>query len=395
MEKAFEGVPTIELVQALCLITLKHLKTRKLNRAWMTAGAASRLEAQRILSYEGSSSLRDHAQIQSYWLVHALECLLVPLTTRAPGVETPEYPDLTLIPPQPHSSQIGDVSSTSAVESDRVAIIAHSLSIITIWGKLKCHLHSLRQGKTEKPWSTDSMHTKINFELINFEATGPKKLFLCNAYLSKRTRDEVSRHPEYWNRFMVSQLMWHATHAILNHPFIHLSVLASSDSIPPSCFFMQQRIDMAIYHSNWTFRLLDMFNNLMDIADPMVSEAMAAKVDTLRKLQALARENYRQGSIQGTTISFHTAWFWDLLAPKPIFETNEIHESDLRGEAKSEINLKNHFVLPLQDGLDSEPGNAAVGLDIDPLLATLGELELFNIDSLTHDFFQSGLWDQI
>ncbi|KAM0315329.1 hypothetical protein ACHAPQ_011609 [Fusarium lateritium] len=381
----------------------------------MTAGAASRLEAQRILSYEGSSSLRDHAQIRSYWLVHTLECLLVPSTTKTPGVEIPDYPDLTLIPPQPHSSnaqdgaQIGDVSGISAVESDRVAIIAHSLSIITIWGKLKCHLHSLRQGKTEKPWSTDSMHTKINLELINFEVTGPKSLFLCNAYLSKRTRDEVSRHSEYWNRFMVSQLMWHATHAILNHPFIHLSVLASSDSIPPSCFFMQQRIDMAIYHSNWTFRLLDMFDNLMDIADPMVSDAMAGtatvswlfqfskdeEVDTLRNLQALARENYRQGSVQGTTISFHTAWFWDLLAPKPSFKTNDIHESDLRGEAKSEINLKNHFVLPLQDGLDSEPGNAAVGLDIDPFLATLGELELFNIDSLSHDFFQGGLWDQI
>lgn len=246
----------------------------------MTAGSASRLETNRLLSYEDPSSLRDHSQIRSYWLVRTLECLLVPFTTGALEVETPDYPDLTLMPPQPHSSEEQDSaqiegSVTSTVAGYRVAIIAHSLSIITIWGNLKCHLHSLRQGKTEKPWSPDSMHTKINLQLINFETACPKKLFLCNAFLSQRTKDEVSRHSEYWNRFMVSQLMWHAVHAILNHPFIHLSLLAASDSIPPSCFFMQQRVDMAIYHSNWTFRLLDMFNDLMDISDPMVSDAMA------------------------------------------------------------------------------------------------------------------------
>lgn len=78
-----------------------------------------------------------------------------------------------------------------------------------------------------------------------------------------------------------------------------------------------------------------------------------------------------------------------------MFKTNEIHEPDLRGEAKSEISLKNHFVLPLQDGLGSEPGNTSVHLDINPFLVIPGELELFNIDSLSHDFFQSGLWDQI
>lgn len=247
----------------------------------MAAGTVLRLETHQLLSYEGPSTIQDPSQIRSYWLVHALECLFVPLAIGALEVKISDYPDLTPIPPQPQSSeeqvnvQFGDVSGASSVETDRVAIIAHSLSIITVWGKLKCHLHNLRQGKTEKPWSPDSMHTKINLELINFEAACPKKLFLCNAYLSQRTKNEVSRHFEYWNRFMVSQLMWHATHAILNHPFIHLSLLASSDSIPTSCFFMQQRIDTAIYHSNWTFRLLDMFNKLMDIADPMVADAMA------------------------------------------------------------------------------------------------------------------------
>ena len=127
-----------------------------------------------------------------------------------------------------------------------------------------------------------------------------------------------------------------------------------------------------------------------------MSEANAkAKVDTLRKLQALATENHRKGSIKSTTISFQPALFWELLAPKSVFKTNEIHEPDLRGEAKSEISLKNHFVLPIQDGLGSERGDAAVDSDINSFFVNPGDLELFNIDSLSHDFFQSGLWDQI
>lgn len=119
------------------------------------------------------------------------------------------------------------------------------------------------------------------------------------------------------------------------------------------------------------------------------------KADALRKLEALAKENYRQGSTKGTKISFQSALFWNLLSPKPVFKTNDINELDLRNEGKSEISLKNHFVLPLHDGLGSERGNTTVNLDFNPFPFTPGELELFNVESLSHDFFQSGLWDQI
>ncbi|WZH42081.1 uncharacterized protein QYS62_003049 [Fusarium acuminatum] len=443
-EIACEGIPTTELAQALCLITLKHFKTRQLGRAWMTAGTALRLEATRLLSCESLSASRDPSHIRTCWLVNVLECLLVPLIADNSCLQTPDYPDLTLIPPLPRSSDAQESAKNvqhrpgqSTTDSDRVSIIAHSLRIITIWGELRSYLHKLRQGKTEKPWSPDSAHTRINLELIAFESNTPERLFLCNAYLSSRTRVEVSQHPEYWNRFMVGQIMWHAIHAILNHPFIHLSLLTSRDSIPPSCFFLQQRIDMAIYHCNWTFRLLEMFNNLMDIVDPMIADIIACtatvswlfqfsknhkiaqdaqsnlvkceeflsqvaqiwphisyKVDVLGKLRALARENYRQNSSHSTTISFQPAWFWDLLAPKPSLKTNTTRIPGLRGETKSEISLKSHFVLPLDDDTNPNVDPAPVGFDFDPFFVMPGELGLFNIDSLSHDFLQNDPWGQ-
>ena len=105
------------------------------------------------------------------------------------------------------------------------------------------------------------------------------------------------------------------------------------------------------------------------------------KADALRKLEALAKENYRQGSTKGTKISFQSALFWNLLSPKPVFKTNDINELDLRNEGKSEISLKNHFVLPLHDGLGSERGNTAVNLDFNPFPFTPGELKLFGADT--------------
>jgi hypothetical protein len=118
------------------------------------------------------------------------------------------------------------------------------------------------------------------------------------------------------------------------------------------------------------------------------------KVDVLGKLRALARENYRQNSSHSTTISFQPAWFWDLLAPKPSLKTNTTRIPGLRGETKSEISLKSHFVLPLDDDTNPNVDPAPVGFDFDPFFVMPGELGLFNIDSLSHDFLQNDPWGQ-
>ncbi|KAL6922271.1 hypothetical protein FSST1_006297 [Fusarium sambucinum] len=405
-EMADEGIPTTELVQALCLITLKHYKTQQLGRAWMTTGTAVRLEAMRLLSSDSASGQWEQSSIRISWLVHVLERFLVPPLSDTSRLELPDHPDLTRMPPPPHPSTTG---------TDSVAIISHSMRITTIWGELRSYLHKLRQGNTEKPWSPDSTHTRINLELITFESNTPKGLFLCNAHLSSRTRDEVCQNIEYWNRFMVGQIMWHAIHAILNHPFIHLFLLASRESIPLSCFFLQQRIDTAVYHFDpmvadaiagtatvaWLFQFSkdqkiaqDAQNSLVKCESFLSNVAktwphVSNRMDALRKLRVLAQENNRRNSSQDTTISFHPAWFWDILAPKP----NATRVWDSMSQTKSEISLKSHFVLPLDDETDTNVDRTLPDFDIDPFFLTSGALELFNIDSLSHDFFQIDPWD--
>ncbi|KLP10136.1 Uncharacterized protein Y057_2614 [Fusarium fujikuroi] len=448
---ASEGDISPEVTQSLCLIALKHLNSQQVTRAWMTAGTAARLEALRVLSSDNTTSSADDSVSRAHWSVFMLERLFIPAMPDAFGPGVPEFP---ISPPKPLAPQ--SALSTAIPEraqaqprtilSSDPGIIGVHLRLVSIWGKLRSYLHTLRRGVTEKPWSPDSTHTTLNIELTEHEALIDSSYFLSRALLPSRTTAEISSHREYWDPFMASQIIWHAIHAVLNHPFVHLFLLRSSKDIPPSCLFLQQRIDMALFHTGSLFRILQSFMDLMNIVDPMVADFVAAaatvswffqfsadprisrrageeldkcdaflshvavtwphvnqKLETIRKLEALANENRRQHSDEGTNIRFQSAWLWDLLNPK--IQSTQIGfpgsgpgtDGASEKNPDSEMYLKSHFVMPLHDDQDSgqirEP--IASGQDgMDSLFTMPGDLDLFNIELLSHDFFENGLWDQ-
>ncbi|KAF5698054.1 C6 transcription factor [Fusarium globosum] len=451
---ASEGDKSPEVTQSLCLIALKHLNNQQLARAWMTTGTAARLEALRVLTFDNIPSSTDDLVSRAHWSVFMLERLFVSTLSDAFGPGVPEFP---ISPPKPLAPQ--STLSTATAErfqsekeqprtilSSDPGIIGVHLRLVSIWGKLRSYLHSLRRGVTEKPWSPDSTHTTLNIELIEHEALIDSSYFLSKALLPSRTAAEISSHREYWDPFMASQIIWHAIHAVLNHPFVHLFLLRSSRDIPPSCLFLQQRIDMALFHTGSLFRILQSFMDLMNIVDPMVADFVAAaatvswffqfsadpkisrrareeldkcdaflsyvaetwphvnqKVETLRKLEALANENRRQQSDEGTNIRFQSAWLWDLLNPKILStEMSSSHSGPGTGGASekdpdSEMYLKSHFVMPLHEdqasGQIREP-MASSPDGMDSLFTMPGDLDLFNIELLSHEFFENGLWDQ-
>ncbi|KAF5537114.1 C6 transcription factor [Fusarium phyllophilum] len=442
---AFEGDTSPQVTQSLCLIALKYLNNQQLARAWMTTGTAARLETLRVLSFENTPSTDDSVS-RAHWSVFMLERLFVPTMPDAFGPGVPEFPISAPKPFAPQSTVLTAiperVTQRRTILSSDPGIIGVHMRLVSIWGKLRFYLHGLRRGVTEKPWSPDSTHTKLNIEMIEHEALIDSSYFLSKALLPSRTRAEISSNREYWDPFMASQIIWHAIHAVLNHPFVHLFLLRSSRDVPPSCLFLQQRIDMALFHTGSLFRILQSFMDLMDIVDPMVADFVAAaatvswffqfsadpkisrrareeldkcdaflgyvaetwphvnqKLETLRKLEALANENRRQHTDEGTNIRFQSAWLWDLLTPK--IQCTQIGSSHsgpgTEKQPDSEMYLKSHFVMPLHDDQDTgqvrEP--MASGQDgMDSLFTMAGDLDLFNIELLSHGFFENGLWDQ-
>ncbi|KAF5591735.1 C6 transcription factor [Fusarium pseudocircinatum] len=437
---ASEGDTSPEVTQSLCLIALKHLNNQQLARAWMTIGTAARLQALRVLSFDNPASSTDDAVSRPHWSVFMLERLFIPTIPDAFGPGVPEFPISAAKPLAPQSTPLTAIPDRAQAQprtilSSDPGIIGVHMRLVSIWGKLRFYLHGLRRGVTEKPWSPDSTHTKLNIEMIEHEALIDSSYFLSKALLPSRTKEEIALHREYWDPFMASQIIWHAIHTVLNHPFVHLFLLRSPRDVPPSCLFLQQRIDMALFHTGSLFRILQSFMDLMDIVDPMVADFVAAaatvswffqfstdpkisrrareeldkcdaflsqvavtwphvnqKLETLRKLEALANENRRQYSDEGTNIRFQSAWLWDLLNPK--IQSTQIGSSHsglgTEKHPDSEMYLKSHFVMPLHDDQDSNQMRdpMASGQDsMDSLFTMPGDLDLFNIELLSHDFF--------
>ncbi|UPK99703.1 hypothetical protein LCI18_010638 [Fusarium solani-melongenae] len=436
MQLVFEGVPTVELTQALCLVALKHIRTQQLAQAWVVIGAASRLEALCALSNDTSPASEGDSISRAHWSVFALERIFTPFTSNITTIHVPDYPLSAPLPPPP-------LSDRSRLKD--IGINGHCLRIIDIWGKIRCYLHQLRQGMVEKPWSPESTHTRLCVEMVEYEAQLNAQYFLCNASLPDRTTVEVSQHREYWNPWITSQLLWHACHVLLNHPFIHTFLLRSPEGIPPSCLFLQQRADLAIYHTGWLFRILEECRNLTDVVDPIIADAIAAastalwlfqfsrdakvsrraqenlakcdaflnhvaqtwphisqKLNTLTKLQALAESIRLQSSDQDATISFQPAWFWELLDPRICNNTqnglqkvNKLSTQGLGHSGDSRICLKSHFVMPLDEGehllRGEQPSDSHVNIG-DSLFVMPEELESFDIDLLSLDFLHNRSW---
>lgn len=247
----------------------------------MTIGAASRLYALRTLSRGSESSApADDSITRGYWSVFLLEACFLPYTPELSTADTPDYPDSAPLPPRPPSSPMAEdfshLPNSGANSSKDIGINGYCFCVVSIWGKIKLYLHHLRQGEVEKPWLQESTHTKLSIELMEFEAQFSRLHLLLNVAFPDRTPAEVSQQCEYWNPWLTQEIVWHAAHAVLNHPFIHLVVLRLRDDIPQSSTFLQQKVDLALYHASWVFRIIQIAERLLQIVDPLIADAVAA-----------------------------------------------------------------------------------------------------------------------
>ncbi|KAF5686748.1 C6 transcription factor [Fusarium denticulatum] len=437
MKLAFEGATEPIVIQSLCLIALKHMRTYQPARACMAIGAASRLLAIRKLFNIGCSSVSGDRGIScAYWSVFLFEKLFFPHVLGLSDVDAPPYPGTEVLPP-PSPPLTEPRRPSPQVSSRDVSITSSCIRLISTWGRLSTYLHRLRQADIEKPWLPESTHAKLSLELLEFESQYSKRHLLKNVGFSTRTEQEISGQREYWNPWMITQIIWHAAQAILNHPFLHLIVLRSQDEIPQSCLFLQQRVEMAMYHAGWLFRIIRMSNGAMEIVDPMIGAAVAAtatvqwlfqfsketkvarraqqdlvwcdallsKMATmwphlahslviLKRLQTLADQNRREAANQETTIRFHSEWFWELL-DTGIWQSSSSDVSlpytsvTTQDDCDTRMSLKSHFIDPFQEEQDvvQEQQTHDSGLStVGSLFMGSEGLEHFHIDELSLDF---------
>ncbi|EXA33041.1 hypothetical protein FOVG_15845 [Fusarium oxysporum f. sp. pisi HDV247] len=188
MRMATDGIPRLDVVQSLCLLALKDVMENMLNRAWMTIGTASRLEALR-------QARRRHA-----------------------GCRIPDQDASSSYPTPPlnfHNGHDLDQEDSRA-PSKYVGINAHYIRTLMIWTKVVSYLHEIRSGRRETPWLSNSTYAKLNVEILDFDTELYPAHRLKNRGLSGRLHTELSKEQEYWYPWFMVQVASHASLALIN-----------------------------------------------------------------------------------------------------------------------------------------------------------------------------------
>ncbi|EXL39266.1 hypothetical protein FOCG_18122 [Fusarium oxysporum f. sp. radicis-lycopersici 26381] len=173
-----------------------------LNRAWMTIGTASRLEALRQARrrHAGCRIPDQDASSRCYWSVFILERIFG-VSERLNLVDleaAPEYLSSYQTPPSNFHNGHDLDQEDSRAPSKYVCINAHYIRTLMIWTKVVSYLHEIRSGRRETPWLSDSTYAKLNVEILDFDTELYPAHRLKNGGLSGRLYTELSKEQEYW-----------------------------------------------------------------------------------------------------------------------------------------------------------------------------------------------------
>ncbi|KAI8400703.1 hypothetical protein FOFC_19551 [Fusarium oxysporum] len=371
-----------------------------LPRAWMSIGTATRLESIRNLWKSNSIPNQESAEEnRCYWSIYMIEAVFFPHMPRAPTHDqTRKYPP-SVEPPPPIPLDANDSNApdfdNAVGSSDDLGINTHAGRMIAVWSQVACHLHEIRRGEVQIPWLPESTYSKLNLALFEYEAQFNQRHLMRSLFPFKRTSDEIQAYREYWNPWLTTHLVLHASLALLNHPFIHLVALRRNKGMSQSRLFLQQVVDQALFHSGWVFWLVGIFEDLnIEISNPLIGLAVAAtstipwlyqfvknakvaskasqnlakgqrllqrlsktwpcmshKLQSLQRLQSLVIGKSPEAGAADTTINFPPSMIWELLDPI-IYNTRlSTDPSDLSTEGLPyvSIHVTTDFLHPLAD----------------------------------------------
>ncbi|CEI63478.1 unnamed protein product [Fusarium venenatum] len=402
---AGRGKPTIEVLQALCMLALRNVAADDLPRAWMSVGAAARLSTVGHMWHVQFTNATEHDKDnRCYWSIYMIESIFFPHVSQAiktdrayrhpPSVEPP--------PPLPHDlDQINalDFDDTGGTSRD-FGINAHAGGIISIWSQVASYLHDIRMGEIQIPWLPESTYSKLNLSLLEYEAQLHRKHLMRNLFPFKRSTEDIKAYRQYWNPWLTTHLILHASLALLNHPFIHLVALRRNKGMSQSRLFLQQ---VAIFHSGWVFWLVGIFEDLsVDISNPLIGLAVAAtstipwlyqfgrnvklarkasqnlakgqrllermskiwpflsrkspplmkrQLESLKELQSLAMGTQLETGTTSAMIEFPPSMIWVLLDPiiEPAGLSSNIDDVPTGSATRVSIHVTTDFLHPLDD----------------------------------------------
>lgn len=189
-----------------------------------------------------------------------------------------QYPSSPPRPPGAVSSIAASPSSGNFKKSPSsdLGINAYCLQLFPIWHDVAAYLQQVRLGHTEDPWRASSTYNKLAENVYEFETGIAQMHRFRSVSFQTRSAEEFAEQKSYWIPWLLMQLTFHTSQALLNHPIFHIMIPRKPSSLlkPPS--FLQHTVDQALLHSGWTVRLIRICDDLNhQISDPFVGQLVA------------------------------------------------------------------------------------------------------------------------
>jgi hypothetical protein len=218
-----------------------------------------------------------------YWSIFILERIFAPqLKLAAIGKlqGIPAHPPSPTAPPPLSVDNNTNRARNSAIESsDDPGINAFWIPLVSLWGDLTVYLREIQSGNTESAWLPNSTNSQLNVQLHECQTQLATPHLFRNLSLLERSAEDLLEHREYWTSWALMQIVSHSVPAILNHPFVHLVATRSHGTtrIPKPTFFVQQTVDLALFHCGWVARLLRIFDSFpFELTNPIIGDMIAA-----------------------------------------------------------------------------------------------------------------------
>ncbi|KAF2156526.1 hypothetical protein K461DRAFT_310957 [Myriangium duriaei CBS 260.36] len=377
---AAQGVGHLPIRQAMCLMVLYDIRTHQHQRAWMTTGTASTLQALQ------QTTNMNELDCRCFWSIFILERMFFPRMSQSLRFEKNIRYPTSPAPPRDSQGEFGQEIHGNLVED--LGIHAYSIGYVAMWSKVTSWLHSIHFEKREQPWLPGSTYANLTAELLDCEARLPSRHLIRNVVFNQLSPTQTLEQQEYWRPWLTMQILSHASLAIVNHPFLHLVALRPDKSLHPR-LFLQQTVDQALYHSRWVSRFIGISDGLFsEPFDPALADVVAstatvsflfqyanddtissnAKADWQRfntflsrvsevwpyigeKFQALDKFTVSvRTKPSSSTLVFSPTMFWNVLDSDSTLPTQAPPTSTASSCAS--INVTTQFVQPLADDED-------------------------------------------
>lgn len=159
---------------------------------------------------------------------------------------------------------------------ERAGIWTYMVQQSSLWREVRGYVAQCADGHPKPPWSPESGYAVIGAHLMELETRFPTYHRYDAVKFLDRSREELQQNRNYWSPWLCIQIVYHTIHCMLNHPFLYSSRPNQSMQMSVPNTFWKTSSELALLHSTWTVRLIDMvWEKDYRVSDPFLGHCAA------------------------------------------------------------------------------------------------------------------------